>query len=448
MSLADSEVPLTPLEEYFFLEDRRAYPWSFFVRLEFTGRADREACQTALRNGAARHPLLSSVVYRRGSGRLTWRRVENPVPAMRWTAEAAGKTYPSATRLDILEEIGVRVHAAVGGQDTQLIFQFHHACCDGRGALAFIEDWLVEYARATGNSPEHGTPRIDGRESVERRGPRGPALGRPVAAVRAKLAGLLRARRFLAQSPDPLLDYQPAGDDDPTPDGYPAARSFRFDEATTSGIRSAAGCRGVTVNDLLCRELFLAIGGFQRESRPAKRDACVRLLVPVDLRTQAQRDMPVTNLVSLVFLTRRASACKDPAALLRGVQREMNQVKTWGLARTFLWSLKVRKYLPGGLPRAVRSGKCGATAALTNMGEVFLDSLLPRSGARLLAGNLVLDAAGILPPIRPLTCASFAVCTYAGRLSVSLQYDPRALSETAADRFFDMFLWQVQSNLR
>jgi len=491
MSPADSEEPLTPLEEYLFFEDRQAYPWSFFVRLGFAGRADREACQAALRASVARHPLLSSVVHRRSSGALTWRRVENPMPAVRWSAQAAPETYPPATRLDVMQEIGVRLHGAVGPDQTRLILQFHHACCDGRGALAFIEDLLAEYARATGSaieSQERNTvfaksepgrvgpekpgrhapaPKNEqdivslrrnkrltrmagfhnGRQGPAPRGPRAPGLGRPVAALRARLVGLGRACRFLAQSPDPLVDYRPARDDDPTPEGFPAARSFRFDEATTSAIRSAAGELGVTVNDLLCRDLFLAVSRFHREARPGGRDACVRILVPVDLRARGQRDMPVKNQVGLVFFTRRAAACNDPVALLRGLHREMRRVKTWGLGNTFLWSLKVRKHLPGGLARAVRSAQCRATAALTNIGEVFRESSLPRRGARLLAGGLVLDAVDFLAPIRPLTCASLAVCTYAGRLSVGLQHDPLALSETAADRLFDGFLSQVQSSL-
>ena len=441
-------LPLTPLEEYFFLEDRQAYPWSFFVRLDFSGRADRQAAETALGNCAVRHPLLSSVVQRHEDRQLTWRRVEGSAPAVRWITGTPGKAYAPATRLDVSQEIGVRLHATVGQEGAQMIFQFNHACCDGRGAFTLVEDWLVEYARATGDLPDHGMTRTYDAGLLERRGRLGPDPRRPLVRFRAQLAGLARAYRFLARSPAPLVDYQPAHDDDPTPEGFPAARSHRFDEATTAEIRSAARCRGVTVNDLLCRDVLLAIHGFQREVRERQPDVWLRLVVPVDLRTQSQQNMSAANLVSLVFLTRRAGACKDPAALLQSIHREMHQVKSWGLAHTFLRSLRIRKRLPGGLPHAVRSGKCQATAALTNVGETLATCLLPRKGGRLVAGNLLLDAADVLAPIRPRTCASFAVCTYAGRLSVTLQYDPRGLSETAADRLIDTFLRQVRSNTR
>jgi hypothetical protein len=151
---------------------------------------------------------------------------------------------------------------------------------------------------------------------------------------------------------------------------------------------------------------------------------------------------------SLVFVTRRASVCRAADALLQSIHRELQQVKAGGLARTFLRSLEIRKRLPGGLARSVRNGKCGATAAMTNVGETLGMSRLPRREGRLIAGNLLLDSADFLAPIRPLTCASFSACTYAGRLSISLQYDPQALSEHAADQLFGIFLGRLQGSLR
>lgn len=440
--------PLTALEEYFLLEDRQSYPWSFFIRLDFAGRADRQATEASLGHCAAGHPLLSSVVRRCEDGQLTWRRVEAASPAVRWTTGSREKPFGPATRLDVAEEIGVRLDVTVGQEATQLVFQFNHACCDARGAFTFVEDWLVEYARSMGGGPDPRTTRTYDSGLLARRGQSVRAVGGPLGRLVARWAGLVRACRFLGHTPVPLLEHQPARDDDSTPAGFPSARNHRFDRATTSEIRSCARGRGVTVNDLLCCDLFLAVYDFRRELRQPQPDAWLRLVVPVDLRTQAQQNMSAANLASLVFLTRRARACNDSANLLQSIHREMHRVKAWGLARTFVQSLRIRKHLPGGLPRAVRGRTCGATAALTNLGETLVSSPLPRDAGRVVAGNLVLDAADVLAPIRPLTCASFASCTYAGRLSISLQYDPRGLSESAADRLFDTFLCHVRSELR
>ena len=435
---------LTPLEEYFFHEDRQSYPWSFFVRLDFAGRAHRQAAEKSLGNCMGRHPLLSSVV-RREDGALVWQPVDRAMPVVRWTAAHAEAAYQPVARLDIKEEIGVRVHFAVGEENTRLIFQFHHASCDARGAAAFIGDWLAEYGWAMGDGADYGTPRTyDPALLRARHDCLGPAVTKATDVPRARCAGLLRAGRFLmTHAPAPLVDYRPARDDDATPCGYPAARSYRFHEAASAEIRSAAKRRGATVNDLLCCGLFLAIQAFRREmgQRPG---AWLRLAVPVDLRTETHRRMSAANLTSLVFLARHADGCNDPAALLQGIHEEMHQVKTWRLARTFLRGLQIRRHLPGGLARGVHDGRCQATATMTNVGEIFAGSRLPRKDGRLVAGNLVLDSADFLAPVRPLTCATFSACTYAGCLTLNLHYDPHGLSEASAIRLLDTLVEQVR----
>ena len=226
--------------------------------------------------------------------------------------------------------------------------------------------------------------------------------------------------------------------------GIPPLATTALMRRPRAEIRSAARRRGATVNDLLCCDLFLAIQAFRREmgQRP---DAWLRLAVPVDLRTQAHRRMSAANLTGLVFLTRHANACRNPAALLQGIHEEMCQVKEWRLARTFLRGLQIRRHLPGGIAHGVHGSKCQATATMTNVGEIFAGSRLPRKDGRLVAGNLLLDSADFLAPLRPLTCVSLSACTYAGRLSLNLHYDPHGLSEGSAIRLFDTFLGQVRS---
>jgi NRPS condensation-like uncharacterized protein len=437
---------LTPLEEYFLLEDRPAYPWTFFVRLGFAGCVDRRSAETALCHSIARHPLLSSIVWRRPGG-WAWQRVEQPHPAVQWNTGDADDHYVKATRLDLTEEIGIRLYATVGSDSSQIIFQFHHACCDARGAFLLIDDWLTEYVRLAVGGEDHEPPQARDPLPLERRGQITRNAQQTSGVWFARWAGFMRAYRFLRQHPIPLLDYQPAGDEEPTPAGFPAARSFRFDAATTAQLRLAAKRQESTVNDLLCRDLLLALHGFRRQLVPKQTDGWLRVAVPTDMRTRTQDRLSAANQVSMVFVTRRERDCLAAESLLRGIHRELQLVKLWGLGRTFLRSLQMRRQLPGGLARSVRNGRCGATTALTNLGETLVESRLPRCGDKLVVGDLLLDTADFLAPIRPWTCASFAACTYAGRLSICLQYDRRALEEPAADRLFELFLRQLQSNL-
>jgi NRPS condensation-like uncharacterized protein len=160
---------LTPLEEYFLLEDRPAYPWTFFVRLGFAGCVDRRIAEAALCHSIARHPLLSSIVCRRPDG-WVWQRVEQPHPAVQWNTGEADDHYVKATRLDLAEEIGIRLYATVGANNTQIVFQFHHACCDARGAFVLIDDWLTEYVRLTVGGKDLGPPQSCDSLPLERRG--------------------------------------------------------------------------------------------------------------------------------------------------------------------------------------------------------------------------------------------------------------------------------------
>jgi hypothetical protein len=436
---------LTALEEYFLCEDRQAYPWSFFIRLEFQGAADQQAFERALNACVKRHPLLSAVV-RRENGVLVWHPVDQPRPHVRWGGAGDEAAYPRAARLNVGEEIGIRAHVTTGRDHTQLIFQFHHAACDARGAMLFVEDWLAEYGRAMGDARDYGPLRRYDPALLPHRDHVGPALPAAQRTWRMRWTTLARAVRFLARTPAPLVDYEPRPVEEATSLAYPASVSVRFDAATTAQIRGAARRQGVTVNDLLCRDLFLSIRSFRRDLGE-QADAWLRVVVPVDLRSHEHRTLSASNLTSLVFLTRHVEACEDSNALLRTIHEEMRQVKSWGLGRTFLQGLKLRRRLPGGIASGVRKRRCQATATLTNIGEVLAKSSLPQRDGRHVVGNLVLDGVDFLPPIRPFTCVSFSACTYAGRLALSLHYDHQGLSADSAERLMQLLIKQVKWSL-
>jgi hypothetical protein len=437
---------LTTLEEYFLQEDRAAYPWSFFLRLGLRGEADRQAVELALARAVAGHPLLRSIAFQR-SGGWCWQMRDDAQATVHWnTNDNVGQDF-TAQYLDVTKEIGVRLYVDVAIDRSQLVFQFHHACCDARGAFGLVADWLVEYARATDvQQPTLPPPDYD-LSLLDRRGHFKANNRRAASTWTVLLAGIQRAYRFLRQQPSPLLDFEPAGDGEATPTGFPAVRTFHFEPMITDQLRQVAKRLGGTLNDLLCRDLLMALCRFREDVRSFSSNAWLRLAVPTDLRTADQPPMPATNRSSMVFITRCENECRDAEPLFQGIHCELQQVKDWGLGRTFLRSLQIGQRLPGGLARRVRQKKCGATAALTNVGEVLRDSPLPRVGEQLLAGNLQLETADFLAPIRPLTGASFSVCTYAGRLSICLQYDRRALNEPAADQLMETYREQLRSHL-
>jgi len=448
------QLPLTNYEEFVLYEDRSAYPWNVFLRLRFAGCLDQVAADSAMSMAVRLHPLLTAAVARRRGTRHAWVLDDGVTPGIEWSEHAGETGFAPAGRLDLCDPPRLRARAAVGERESLVEFQFHHARCDGKGALAFLGDWLAAYARASGGkfavrpSPLHRAgetpaPQRAAFAALKNRNRFGMGLWKRLAVVPRQALGLPRIWRFLARSPVPLVDYQAAADDEPTPAEFPTVCCHRLDAADTSTLVAAAKSTGLTVNDLLVASLFRAIRAWRSQHASTDGDPWLRLMVPVDLRTEADEDLSATNVVSAVFLTRPSSACEDTGWLIRSIRKEMRQVKRLKLAYTFLWSLWLRQWLPGGLARASRGDRCHATAILTNVGKPLADCPLPRDAGRIVAGDVRLETVDFIAPIRPYTCATLAVCTYADRLAVNLHYDPAALSATQAGQLLETFVHHV-----
>ena len=56
---------------------------------------------------------------------------------------------PHATAMDLFRQTGLRIWVLPADAATGVVLQFHHACCDGVGALRFISDLFAAYAAAT-----------------------------------------------------------------------------------------------------------------------------------------------------------------------------------------------------------------------------------------------------------------------------------------------------------
>jgi hypothetical protein len=77
---------------------------------------------------------------------------------------------------------------------------------------------------------------------------------------------------------------------------------------------------GVAVNDLLIRDCFLTLKRWRM--RTGDQSGWIRVAVPVNLRTRADRRLPAANKASLVFLDRLARHMADPQRLLHSVHEE------------------------------------------------------------------------------------------------------------------------------
>jgi NRPS condensation-like uncharacterized protein len=435
------------MEEFLFWEDRPAYPWCCFVRMHFAGQLERPAFEAAVHTTLQRHPLLSSLVQKQGRKHLVWVAVARPEPRIQWQTAPTGGPFPPATHLDLQQEIGCRFHVVVDDQASELVIQFHHACCDGAGMFLFFHDLLLAYALAQGANSERVRLLPIDQQLLVGRGKYGLTLGQLVRMLPKQLVGLQGVRQFLMRTPCPVIPHQVADNEDPPPAEYPAVLGRVFDIADTAAFQAAAVQLGVTVNDLLIRDLFLALSEWRtRQNLPAD-DGWLRMTIPMNLRTAQDRGLPAANVVSSVFLDRRSADFSDPERLLRSVHEEMELIKRNRLGYTFVFSTHLVRQLPGGLRKQVRADKCTVSCVFSNLGKLTARTSLPRRGGCVVAGNVILQGLDLVAPIRPYACVALSTAIYTRKLLISLHYDPRPLTGAQAADLLDTFERRIRASL-
>jgi hypothetical protein len=429
-------LPLVPFESYMLADHRPAYPMYCIIRLRFAGRFDRPALDTAMSAALARHPLLTAIARPAGS-RWVWEPADHS-PKIDWLEAAPAESLPHLEPLDVHVTPGLRVVACEGPTQTDLTLQAHHACCDGLGVFLFAEDLLMSYAVARGLMPVESLRPIQP-EDLRTRGRFGLTTAPLLKVLSRQLFGLAGARQFLMRTSEPLVWHAARPDDAPLPSNYPASWTRQLDEAQTAGLLATARTLGVTLNDLLARELFLCLARWQQRYGHG-RQGWLRLCVPMSLRTAAQDRLPAANSVGMLFLDRRPRDAAAPEQLLASIHKEMQLLKRMQLGWTFVLSLGLCQWLPGGLQRRCRNPRCMSTAVFSNLGVLFAHCPLADAQGRVRLGELTLEHMDLLTPWRPLTCATFTAWSYAKRLSFTLHYDPRVLAADEAGELLDHFV--------
>jgi hypothetical protein len=437
-------LPLTVFERFLVWEDRPAYPWSCFARLQLSGRIDREAFESAVRAIMPRHPLLASRLEMRGR-RPFWSVQADALPKINWISGPTGQSLPAAGYLDLRSEIGLRLFVVQNGDSCDITAQFHHACCDGVGIQSFGNDLIVAYALAKGvRSKSLRMPELDP-SRLARRGTYGLTFWKLVKMLPTQLLGLPGARQFFARSPAPLLPHRALPDDDPYPAGFPATRTETLTPEATAALSRTARQLNVTVNDLLIRDLYLALDEWRARHGARNDDEWLRVMVPTNLRSTHDRLLPAANAVGSIFLDRRGRDFTDPHQLLAGIARELRLIRDHRLGLIFIYALHLLSLVPGGLRSIARRDRCAVSAIFSNLGRPLLRCPLPRENGRLVAGDLVLERMDGTAPLRPYNCVTFTATEYARRLSLMLYYDNRVVTEAQADDLAATFTRRVRA---
>jgi hypothetical protein len=425
---------LNPADLLWLAQDLPGYPSTFVIQLELSGRFDRPSWESAIDEALGRHPLLRAFVRPAKRGLPCWVAAPTGLPPIEWSVEGAPITCPSGEAIDLAHETGLRIWIRLNVDRARVLFQFHHACCDGTGAYRFIGDVLACYgARTAGidRSPVLSPVQLHMLRSRSER-----ILDPVPIGLRA---GFALAWKILLRRPAPLAAPR-ATKPKRTTGEFPGFLSRSLDRETTESLRAAAIERGATLNDLLLRDMFLAMHTWNRRQGSTSRNR-LRIMMPTDMRTADDCEMPATNLTSYTFLSRDVRSWGSPAELLSGIQAETALIKRCRLGTKFMssvsWAARRAKLLPFLAARNI----CLASVVLSNAGDPSrrFTAKFSRQSGRIVAGSLVLETIAGVPPLRAKTRATFSISQYNRRLTVSLRCDPGCFTMADTDALLNIY---------
>lgn len=435
-------------ERYMLTDDRPRHPMTFGIRLTFSGRLDRAALESAVREAVSRHPLLAAHLVRKRWRRPTWVAAADPMPYVDISDESQPLRYPGTERIDLESQTGLRIWARSGPERTELRLQFHHSCTDGIGAYRFVEDLLCAYHRAVRPDDLDVDYRpLDG-ERLRHRTRCGLTWWQVLLRMPVEIWGVVVGLvMMLVLRPQPLLAAQSPGDDDeaagPLLVDMPA---HTFDAEQSDRLRQAARAVGATMNDLLLRDLLLASQEWNARIDPTRRGRLLRVMMPMNLRGRGDELLPACNVVAMVNVDRWLRWYPSAAGLLQTIRWETRLLRYFRFGLAFLRGVALVELIPGGLQQLTRPGRCYATTVLSNMGRAFAQCNLRRRGGKLLVGEMVLEGVESAPPVRSQTATGLTCLYYDGRLTVVQNYDPHHFAAADAARLLELFVAQLHTS--
>ena len=443
-------LPLTNFEEYMLCDDRPAYPMTGVYRLRFAGFLDRPAFESALATAVQRHPFLRTTVRCIRGRRSVWVE-QHPdwYPDVQWQANVNSSGFPCMTPLDLTQEPGSRWWVLERDDGHDVIIQVHHCCTDGAGINLVVEDLLVSYALHWGVKGGDVSLRQLDPQRLLRRGAPKLTLGRFLKMAPKQALGLIGVRDFFKYTPVSLTgrDHE-VNRATATPETFPGIRTYEFDLDETREISAAAKRLQVTMNTLLIRDLFVTLGVWRKRQAIGTEQDRLRLFIPVNLRGSADKHMPMSNAISMVFLDRRVRGSAYPDLLLKGIHEQMWMIKRFQLQYTYILSIGVARLLPGAISRMARVDKCYATSYFSNLGVVLEQTPLPRRKGRIVSGNVVLESVDVASILRPHTNVGFVAYIYGGRLRIAMHYDSRVIPAEQSGELLNIFTQQIRQSIQ
>ena len=445
---------LAPIDDFFCLDDRPEYPMTFTAHLFFTGEVHRDAFEPSLTEALQRHPLLRALIKPAKAEKPCWVSAGDRFPRVDWGQLGEPFEFEDREAIDLATEVGLRIWVRTSPEASEILLQFHHACCDGTGAYRFIGDLLAEYGLLT--AAEETLPAVEFCDQQLLKTRRSKMAGEFVFGsylnvTRRGLALMIDVfRRKIAPLSTKQCEPVSASDPQHVAIPFPGIESYSFSGEEYRQLRDVASQAGAMFNDLLLTEMFRAMRDWNRQHTRGWCRHWLRIMMPTDLREKEDILMPAANMTAYSFITRRADACEHPEALLRTIRDETLRIKHEKRGKLFIDAVMASTYIPGLLRFLLNRERCLATLILSNVGDPtrrFL-SRFPRQRGKILCGNLRLERVAGVPPLRHQSRATVSIVTYGRELAIHMRCDSRTMSRADARAFLRMYVARLQSHIQ
>ncbi len=433
-------LPLAPFEAYMLADHRDDYPMHFYCRMVLQGSLHRETLVQSLTESAERHPLMRAKIRPRFARAPVWEVTgEVCLRDCRQGFDDLGEVL-QAPCIDLTNEAGLRTWLYEGSTDVQLLFEFHHSCCDGLGALIFVEDVLMAYHRnleGTAEADEFArNPGLHSRATIPLTAAQ--AIRKIPLDVKDFFRILFRRPALAAEAADAKLAADEVGDG-----RLSAFLNHRFVSTELTALLTAARRESTTLNCILMKEVYRSLDQWMCQCGDSGH-RWIRMGVPASTRAFGDAADTCCNQVTIMFLDQHSGDIRNSDTLLDGITKLTRFHRESNIWYSMLQLLDFLAAVPPLLRLYLRTNRRMCSTILSNLGRAFESCPLPRKEGQLIVGNMQLTSLDFFSPLRPGTDVTFAVVTYAGALSLSMHYKPNRIAKTQARELFD----QLIRNLR
>lgn len=413
---------------------------AFDIVLILNGHLDLEKLRQAWTDTIHQHPRLFAILTGRGR-RQRWKcQPQCSELSFVYHAVALDQTGDPWRGVNPQEGMGVRCAVQTSDQITWSIrVVFHHACCDGVGAIRVFGQFAKRYGQLIASSGFDDTPaRHRTRPSV----PSIDLCSEESIAPPSTLPDLRNLWTTIRGSNVRLSKHAAIGDRPPLSSeegkitNLAGHHRLLFSETRSDQLRLALKAANLKLNDWAIAITMQAVA--RMTDRAASPSRHIMVLNPVETRNWSDRH-DTHNHIGLAFVRRTHQQLREFDAAMQSISKQMNSVRKHSTATEMESGISVAEAIPGGLSFFEWLGTFTPTASLTSLTSLRLGKRFGvfQRGNSSWIGDAEIRDIYFDAPIQRGAELSIAAWDYGGRLSISCRTDPDSTSSGIQRRLLE-----------